>query len=79
MQKSIVISAEISVVQIYVDLSSFRLLYEPQNEIPWDFCYTAKKIYMNSIISTLKENYLDPSDTTKNIFLIWINQNVANY
>ena len=36
-------SAEKLAVQIYVDSSTFWILYQTQNEITWDFYDTAKK------------------------------------
>ena len=60
-------SAEKLAVQIYVLSSTFWILYQTQNEITWEFYDTAKKCYVNRIISILKENYLDFCDTAVNL------------
>ena len=49
-------NAEKLAVQIDVDSSTFWILYQPSNENTWDFYDTAKKLYVNRIISTLKGN-----------------------
>ena len=60
-------SPEKLAVQIYVDPSTFWVLYQTKNEITWDFYDTAKNFYVNRIISILKANYLDFCDTALNL------------
>ena len=47
-------SAEKLAVQIYVDSSTFWILYQPQKEITWDFYDTAKNILRESNHLNLK-------------------------